>query len=227
MFNMYCDESCHLEHDNSKVMVIGGVSVDNQYRKQAYKEIKEIKMRYNIPLRREIKWTKVSKNKIEYYKALVEYFINNQQLKFRGVVVPNKFKLNHRLFHQTQDEFYYKMYYDMLKKNLINHRDMQVFIDIKDTNSSNKVLKLQSYLERTSSLNVNNLKIMQIRSHENSLLQMSDLLIGCITYKNRGLTTSNAKLELIDFLEENINISLTSTSPYCEEKFNLLVMDRI
>lgn len=227
MFNVYCDESGHLEHDEVNVMVIGGVAIDNEFRKKAYADIKQIKIKYGIPIHREIKWTKVSKGELDYYKSLIDYFIENEQLRFRAIIVPDKTRLDHARFNQTQDEFYYKIYYDMLKKVLLNHDVIRVYIDIKDTNSSYKVEKLTKYLNNTYTAHRNDVKIMQIRSHENSLLQMADLLIGCVMYKNRNLTSSSAKLELVKYLESKINSSLNRTSYYSELKFNLLVMDRL
>ncbi|MDY2640195.1 DUF3800 domain-containing protein [Limosilactobacillus fermentum] len=227
MFNVYCDESGHLEHDEVNVMVIGGIAIDNEFRKKAYSDIKQIKIKYGIPIHREIKWTKVSKGELDYYKSLIDYFIENEQLRFRAIIVPDKTRLDHARFNQTQDEFYYKIYYDMLKKVLLNHDVIRVYIDIKDTNSSYKVEKLTKYLNNTYTAHRNDVKIMQIRSHENSLLQMADLLIGCVMYKNRNLTSSSAKLELVKYLESKINSSLNRTSYYSELKFNLLVMDRL
>lgn len=227
MFNVYCDESGHLEHDNVKVMVIGGVATDNEYRRKAYNEIKQIKIKHGIPIHREIKWTKVSKSKLNYYKELIDYFTSNDQLRFRAVVVPDKAKLDHVRYNQTQDEFYYKIYYNMLKKILLNHSAIRVYIDIKDTNSTYKVRTLTQYLNNTNTSHQNDVMIEQIRSHENSLLQMADLLIGCVMYKNRNLTSSSAKLELANYLESKINSRLDVTSNYSELKFNLLVLDRI
>lgn len=227
MFNVYCDESGHLEHDNVKVMVIGGVATDNEYRRKAYNEIKQIKIKHGIPIHREIKWTKVSKRKLNYYKELIDYFTSNDQLRFRAVVVPDKAKLDHVRYNQTQDEFYYKIYYNMLKKILLNHSAIRVYIDIKDTNSTYKVRTLTQYLNNTNTSHQNDVMIEQIRSHENSLLQMADLLIGCVMYKNRKLTSSSAKLELANYLESKVNSRLDVTSNYSELKFNLLVLDRI
>lgn len=224
---MYCDESGHLEHDQIKVMVIGGVAINNEFRKNAYSDIKRIKVKHGIPIHREIKWIKVSKGELDYYKELIEYFINNEQLSFRAVVVPDKSKLDHARFNQTQDDFYYKVYYEMLKKILFKHDSIRVFIDIKDTNSSYKVKKLTRYLNNTYTSHQNDVGIEQIRSHENSLLQLADLLIGCVMYKNRELTSSNAKLELVKFLESKISSKLNTTSLYSELKFNLLVLDRL
>ena len=41
-YNFYCDESCHLEHDNSNVMVLGGVWCPKEKRREINERIKNI-----------------------------------------------------------------------------------------------------------------------------------------------------------------------------------------
>lgn len=144
MLNLYCDESCHLENDKEKVMLIGGISCPDYARNIVYKEIKKIKKKYGISSHTEIKWRKVSESKIEYYEELVDYFFDNENLNFRVVII-DKDKLNHQKYNQTHDDFYYKQYFYLVRKFLFED-DVNVFIDIKDTNSIFKVNKLKKYL---------------------------------------------------------------------------------
>ena len=109
-YNIYCDESCHLEHDKEKVMVIGGIKCPKSRRKIIINDIYTIKEEFNIPKMAEIKWNKVSNCNLEYFKKIVDLFLDTQDLQFRAVVV-DKTKLNHEQFGQTHNEFYYKMYY--------------------------------------------------------------------------------------------------------------------
>ena len=76
--NIYCDESCHLENDDSKIMVIGGIICPNENRKQIYTEIRQLKVKHNIKPHTEIKWTKVSNSRKSFYKELLEYFFYNK-----------------------------------------------------------------------------------------------------------------------------------------------------
>ena len=198
MINIYCDESCHLENDKQKAMVIGGISCPNSYRHIVYKDIQNIKLKHHLPYI-EIKWTKVSKSKIEFYKELIKYFFNNELLSFRAVVIPDKKQLNHSKHSQTHDEFYYKTYYYLLRKLMNNNDKLNVYLDIKN--------------------------IQHVRSHENVILQLTDLLIGATSYKNRKLQTSGTKLEIIDFIETLSNQKLNKTSIYSENKFDVFIMN--
>ena len=42
-FNVYCDESCHLEHDKQPVMVIGGIWCPKNQVNAVSEKIKDIK----------------------------------------------------------------------------------------------------------------------------------------------------------------------------------------
>ena len=197
MLNLYCDESCHLENDGESVMLIGGISCPDYVRNIVYKEIKEIKRKHGISSRSEIKWRKVSNSKITFYEDLVNYFFDNEHLNFRVVII-DKNKLNHKKYNQTHDDFYYKQYFYLVRKFLFED-DVNVFIDIKN--------------------------IQQIRSHENSIMQLADLLIGAVAYKNRSFESSLARIRLSNLISNRAKHELTTNTKYNAIKFNIFKME--
>ena len=98
-----------------------------------------------------------------------------------------------------------------------------VYVDIKDTKGSEKVDLLKSVLNHTLyDFYEDTIKRIQLaRSDQIQILQLADLIIGAVCYDNRGLTQSNAKLELIDYIEERSGRPLHYTTPRSEDKFNL------
>ena len=48
LYNIYCDESCHLEHDRQKAMVLGGIWCPYDKRKKLL--VKSGQLRYSITL---------------------------------------------------------------------------------------------------------------------------------------------------------------------------------
>lgn len=56
--NIYCDESCHLEHDHLPIMLFGAVWCPQEETKQHIAALRELKERHRA--RGELKWTKVS-----------------------------------------------------------------------------------------------------------------------------------------------------------------------
>lgn len=222
--NIYCDESCHLLNDNSNIMVIGGIICPHEYRKEIYRDIKNLKLKYGISKFAEIKWTKVSYSKENFYLELVDYFFNNPKLGFRAIFL-EKNTLNHKKFNQTPDEFYYKMYYLMLKGIFESNCQYNIYLDIKDTLGYNKIKllkdicnKLQTRKEYSHELVK---KIQEVRSHEIELVQLADLLIGAVGYVNRKLNSNQAKINLIDSIRQKSGYSLTSSTFLKESKFNL------
>lgn len=226
MFNMYCDESCHLENDGQKAMVIGSIKVPRLAVKNISNDIKQIKLNHGLSKHAEIKWTKVSPSKVQYYIDLLNYFFNNHNLQFRAIIIKDKSRLNHSFFSQTHDEWYYKMYYYMLRR-IINNNDNHIYIDLKDTNGAEKVRKLREYL--CNSLHdfhkVKISKMQLIRSEESQILQLVDLLIGAISYENRGLENSATKLELVNYIKTITGFDLKENTYYSEQKFNLFTWD--
>lgn len=229
IYNIYCDESCHLEHDREKAMVIGGVWCPKNKKDEIFRRIREIKAEHNLNPRFEIKWNKVSKGQLAFYMDIVNYFFDNSDLHFRAIVIPDKDLLDHEAFNQTHDDFYYKSYFNMLKTIFEPTNGYNIYIDIKDTRGQKKVEKLHEVLcNNHYDFNRQIIRnVQQVRSHEVELLTVADLLIGAVSYINRGLNQSEAKLKLIERIKERSGYSLTSSTLYRESKFNLFVWDGI
>lgn len=227
LINIYCDESCHLEHDpiNVTAMVIGGILCPDAKKKEANDRIREIKMEHGIKADAEIKWNKVSPSMLPLYMDLINYFFDNSDLHFRAVVIPDKRVLDHERFNQTHDDFYYKTYFRMLKTVLEPGKEYAIYIDIKDTHSQEKVTKLRNVLCNSNyDFNRNMIRrIQQIRSHEVELMGLADLLIGAMSYLHRGLKESKTKLALIERIRQRSGYTLLSNTLYRENKFNLFI----
>lgn len=95
LYNVYCDETCHLEHDGINDMVIGAVWCPQNKLREINQRIKEIKARNGISPSTELKWTKVSPAKVQAYKDVIDYFFDDDDLHFRAIIIPDKSKLNH------------------------------------------------------------------------------------------------------------------------------------
>lgn len=226
LYNIYCDESCHLEHDNIKTMVIGGVWCEDIYRVQFFEGLRALKVKHGFKPYWELKWNAVSEAKFSYYADVVRYFFNQSELNFRTLVVPDKSLLQHNLFNQTHDQFYYKMYFDMLKHILHPGCSYQIYMDIKDTLGQKKIEKLKNFLCNVQNYDFDSEKVKKIqlvRSHEVELVQLADFLIGAVGYANRGLNTSVAKVRIIDLIRKLSGYSLTKSTLTREDKMNVFI----
>jgi hypothetical protein len=222
-FNIYCDESCHLENDHHSAMILGAVWCPVEKVREISDRLREIKLRHNLKKDFEIKWTKVSPAKQQFYLDIIDYFFDDDDLHFRVLIIPDKSKLNHVEYKQDHNTWYYKMYFNMLKVILDPHACYRIYIDIKDTNSADKVAKLHDVL--ASAIFDFSRRIVErlqtVRSHEIEILQLADLLIGAVSHLNRGLEGSSAKQAIIDRIRERSGYSLTRNTLVKEDKVNI------
>ncbi len=225
IFNVYCDESCHLENDHQRAMVLGAIWCPLENCREISVRLREIKRKHELPSDFEVKWTKVSPAKIRFYLDWLDYFFDYDELHFRALIVPDKSRLRHEAFpSQDHETWYYKMYFDMLKVIFSPEARYRIYLDIKDTRGGAKIKKLHDVL-------CNNLydftrdiieRVQLVHSREVELLQLADLLIGAVSYANRGLQGSLGKLQLVERMKARSKYRLTKTTLYREQKVNLL-----
>lgn len=221
-FNIYCDESCHLEHDGFEVMVLGALWSPRERTREIAERIRDIKARNKQLPTFELKWSRVSPSRAQLYQDVVDYFFDDDDLHFRCIIVP-KGQLAHAHFKQDHDTFYYKMYFQLLRALLSPRAHYAIYLDIKDTRSAAKMAKLHDVL-------CNNMydfdkkvveRIQTVRSHEVEQLQLADLLIGAVAYANRQLAGSTAKSSLLSRIRKRSGYELTRSTLLREEKFNV------
>lgn len=230
IYNFYCDESCHLPNDNSlggankKILVLGGVEIPKAKKIEICTRIKEIKLKHNISKYQELKWTKISPTNVPLYLDIIDYFFDCDDIIFRGLVAKDKDNLDHTKFNQSFDDWYYKMYWQLL--NVIDPRYYyNIFIDIKDTNGGSRIKKLHDVL-CNSKYDFNRKiirQVQQVRSHEIEIIQIADIFTGALAYIHRNLKTSKAKSQIIDRIKMRSKYKLLESTLRGEQKFNLFI----
>lgn len=224
LFNVYCDESCHLEHDHQPIMALGAIWCPQSESRRLSAELRDIKARHRA--RGELKWSKASVSRLPFYLELVGWFLAENLLHYRGLVVLEKQRLNHAAFNQgAHDLFYYKMYFSLLNKILSPDSQYCIYLDVKDTRSRIKLRKLNEVLCNNVFDFTNQMirHLQNIHSHESELMQVSDFLTGAIAYRHRKLSGNAAKLAVIAHLEAKLGRSLLKATPLREEKLNLFL----
>ncbi|MBQ6323606.1 MAG: DUF3800 domain-containing protein [Bacilli bacterium] len=223
-YNVYCDESCHLVSNDSKYMLIGAVYCPKNKVKKVNEYIEHLKENYNISNKIELKWNKIDKKTEKLYLDIINYFFNNDDLKFRVIVI-DKTKLDHEKYNQTENEFYHKAYYEMLKYIIIPGNSYNIYPDIKDTNSYYYHQIMLDYLRiKMQDTNKKTIrKVQPIRSYEAPILQINDILIGALSYHYRNLSKNNVKLNIISEIRKLYQNDLNETSYCSNTKFNIFM----
>lgn len=223
-YNVYCDESCHLVSNDSKYMLIGAVYCPKYKVKKVNEYIEHLKENYNLSDKIELKWNKIDKKTEKLYLDIINYFFNNDDLKFRVIVV-DKTKLDHEKYNQTENEFYHKAYYEMLKYIIIPGNSYNIYPDIKDTNSYYYHQVMLDYLRiKMQDTNKKTIrKVQPIRSYEAPILQINDILIGALSYYYRNLSGNSVKLNIINEIKKLYQNDFDSSSYYSNTKFNIFI----
>jgi hypothetical protein len=115
------------------------------------------------------------------------------------------------------------MYFEMLKVIFSPDSKYRVYLDFKDTKGATKVRKLHDVLSNNMYDFSRSIieQVQVIHSHESEIMQMVDLLIGAISYVNRGLSANSGKVSLVNLIKKRSGYSLTKTTYLREDKVNL------
>lgn len=223
IYNVYCDESCHLLNDKNKTFVLGAIWVEKNKAPQIFQDLREIKIKHGLSQHFEAKWTKISRAKTDYYCDIIRYFFENPNLHFRGVIVPDKSIINHTAFSQDHNTWYYKMFYVLLNVVIKGGSEYNLYLDIKDTKSHLKILELKRILNIANIEDASISKAQQIRSNEVEIMQLVDILIGALSYTHRSLNQNEGKIKVINTIENSIGENMLTSSAISEQKFNVLI----
>jgi hypothetical protein len=225
-FHIYCDERGHLERDHQSTMVLGALWCPAEKVRESAVRVREIKVKHGLAPGFEIKWTKVGPAKVAFYRDVMDYFFDDDDLHFRAVIIDkDRIHLDHMAFQSDHDTWYYKMFFVLLNPLFDPAARYRIFLDIKDTRSQEKVRKLHEVLcnsqhdfQREVIENV-----QQVRSHEVEHIQLADLLIGAVAYANRRSRDPSAgKQALVERMRQRSRYNLVQSTWLLESKVNLL-----
>ena len=154
------------------------------------------------------------------YKEIIDYFFMTD-MNFRAVIV-NKSQIDNTRKDYSFNDFYFRMYFQLLHHDINLENKYNVYFDIKDTCSQQKLHKLQEILKWNAAIE----NFQFIRSYESSFVQICDVLMGAINYnlrKEAGDIEGKvvAKNKIVEQIKEHTNISLRHTSPLSAKKVNL------
>ena len=224
-FDIYCDES-HPDVFWSKAatrarfLVIGGLWLPTEERSAIKRAIGQLKDQYTF--HHEIKWHKVHGSKLEFYKALIDLFVDcGLSLRFRCIAVEGD-KVDMVRFHQDDEELgFYKFYYQMVKHWLDDFNEYRIFCDEKTNRAGDRLETLRRTLD-CANLTSSVLSVQALPSHEVALIQLADFLLGMASARlNETAVPGSSKDLLIQHLEHRLERKRLSPTWKSEQKFNI------
>jgi hypothetical protein len=229
VLHLYCDESRHLPKDHEAIMLLGLVSCPAEHARAHNAALTALWKAHGIPQHFEAKWTKISPARLDFYRAILDWFLDQKDVAFHSLILPDKQKIFARLPDAKRDEIYYSLYYELLKNTIAPGNGYRAFLDIKDTRGREKIKELGEILAMNyPSLTAEERPTLQhVHSDEIRLLQLTDLLLGAVGFAHRPRTPqdSPAKLALVAWLEEKLEQKLTGSSTLGSAKFVIETLD--
>jgi len=223
-FTVYCDESRHSSAACNSHMAIGGLWVPTEKKVALIKELRSLFQQ--VGLNAELKWSKVSRLKLEAYKAVIDAFMNHD-LRFRVIVVEQS-KLDYALHKEGNEELgFYTFYYEMLIKWLQQPGRYNLLLDFKKNREHGHFSVLKHCLDWRVPPGVKVTGLNSIDSADSPLAQVADILTGAVAASWCGFHRRSPKAELATHIASKTGkSSLLQISPSpALEKLNIFKID--
>jgi hypothetical protein len=176
-FEVYCDEN-HPElftsqKPSAEYLMIGSLWLPATLRNELKQRIWTLRETHNIW--GEIKWCKVSRKALPFYKALIDLFESyGEQLRFRCIAVSHK-EFDKRWHQQDNELGFYKFYYQVLHHWILDFNNYRIFCDHKTNFDLTRLHRLKQCLNNAN-ISASIKDIQALPSKQVVLIQLSDLL---------------------------------------------------
>ena len=222
-FEVYCDEShpdlLTSRKSHAKYLVIGSLWLPADLRQPIKERVTELRRKHEVW--GEVKWSKVSKNKLAFYLELADlFFAFAYDLRFRCIAVEAE-KINMALHENDHELGFYKFYYQLLHHWILEHNSYRFFLDVKTNRDPKRYAVLEDVLRHSNVLaRVNDLQALP--SHQVVLIQLTDFLLGAASARlNDSAQEGSASYKIIEHLESRLNVKRLQPTAKGEQKFNI------
>ena len=217
IYNVYCNESLYSTDDSESVTALGILICQTSQVRNLSDAIRALKSEHFLKTNFEIKWTKVSPSKIDFYLALVDFVLDDDRLNFHGIV-----RIDENRIECSHDQFYDQLYCRVFDSVFRLPQRYRMYLNVRDTRGGRTMRRLQDMASAAGGRYVE--RIQQIRSHESEILQAVDLFAGALTYANRGLSGGAGKEAIIERMRLRLgDRALTSSFVSAEFGFNVSI----
>src|SRR5690554_732661 len=222
-FEVYCDEAnpdvLTSANPRARHLMIGSLWLPEELRNEIKSRVGALRERHQAW--GEIKWSKVSPNRRDFYVELIDlFFAYGDNLRFRCIAV-DRTQLNLALHGNDGELGFYKFYYQLLHHWILDFNEYRIFCDLKTNRDRKRLRDLQRCLHY-SNLSATIADIQSLPSPEVALLQLCDVLLGAASSRiNQTLGAGTAKEAVVRRLEERLNRRQIGPTSRTEEKFNV------
>lgn len=230
-FSFFADES---DITNARYSMVGGTATQSASLRYIYTRIFALRKRHGMYA--EFKWSKVSNQKFEAYRDLVDlYFelLNDGALAFHGATFDNH-KWKHSIYNQgDRDLGLSKNYYQLILHRFIRFygERASLYVCLDRRWSSTKLPDLHRILNAGATkdygLSFGPVRMLEARdSKKDDMLQLNDVILGAVSSVKNGRhedpNTRSSKAELAKLVLLNSGLkSFEYDSPKAATRFTL------
>jgi Protein of unknown function (DUF3800) len=218
----FLDESGSLSNNTEPYFTVGVLKMSQPY----YLQSKILYERNKQNFHDEMKFNKISKQNISFIKFIIDSVFDTNSLNFYSYTT-------HKGSHYFQKNFSSDVWsaYEKITLKLLDAAlsEKEILILIADHITTPKDVKFEVSVKKHLNLSKQRLAlagVCRFDSKANDLLQVVDLIIGCITYDikcyNQIIPGSQYKLELVRHLKEKLGAS-TFAEGFRNHNFNVFV----
>lgn len=223
-FAFYADES---GTSQDRFTVVGGLSMHQSTASKVHESI--AKFRDEFDMRSEMKWSKVSNQKIKEYQAFVEIFFAlnaSNQLQFHCLIFDSH-QWNHKKYNGGDADIgLSKLYYDLLLHKFVKpcgSNGNTLFACLDHRNSSTSLHDLRRMLNSTAARDhgLAHQPLAQLVSRDSKsdcILQLNDVILGAVSAVRNGkhllVCTREAKRKIALSVLENSGLQTFETDSH-------------
>jgi hypothetical protein len=230
-YAFFCDES---GISNDRFTVVGGLCVHRNVIPRIHKNIEDYREKHNM--KAELKWAKISNQKLAEYRALVEYFfaMNNQNLLQFHCVIFDNHRWNHKAYNDGDGDIglsklYYQLLHHKFGRRCGGIGSLFVCLDYRISSTPHETLRrmLNNAAARDHGVAGDPYKqIVSVDSKCDDLLQLNDVILGAVSAAKNGrhilASTRAAKRELAELvLSKSGAASFDTDTPKSVSRFSV------
>lgn len=218
----FLDESGSLSNYTEPYFTVGLLKMSMPY----YLQSKILYERSKRNFHDEIKFNKISKNNIDFAKFIIDCLFDTRSLSFYSYTTHKKSQYFQNNFSTDIWSAYEKITLKLLGASL---GEKEILILVADHVTTPRDVKFEVNIKKNFNGSKKRLAlsgVCRFDSKSNDLLQVVDLIIGCINYdikcENKLIPGSKYKLEIVEYLKNKVGI-LTFANGFKNHNFNIFI----
>jgi len=190
-FVFVCDES---GISTDRYTVVGGMVMHSKTLVDAYATLRDYRAKHRM--QSELKWSKISNQKVGEYKALVDYFfaMNNVNYIHFHCICFDSHQWNHAKYNEgNSDTGLSKLYYQLLLHRFVKIYGNKgtLYVRVDHRNSQTPLENIRKMLNATAARDhgIDNSPVKQFVSCDSKscdLLQLNDVVLGAVCAARNG-----------------------------------------